>query len=1174
MPSSSQSKKRSRPTEEEEGYEPVDNEEEDDDIVEEDGVEEDDGGEYSRENDEEEEERPKKKRKAPSKKAGRFEVEVEGGEADDESNIDPTKEQAGTISRILVENFMCHDKLEMHFNRRITIINGPNGSGKSAVLTGLQTCLGAKTSETHRGSTIKDLIKTGKDWAQITIEIRNIGDDSFKHDQYGDVITVVRRIDRHASSSYKIKSTSGKVVATTFKELKLMMDQFNIQIDNPTAVMTQDVSREFLATASNAKKFVFFERATQLEKMTDEYDKTNKFKWKLDSALKGKKEKLIETEKELKEYKREYEESRALEKMETEISALQTKVLCAIVKEKRNEYRRFDEKVRQEEPKVRKLEERQNSEQGGQDELKRQIDEQLKEIEAIKVEVEKLKDEVGGIDKQIIEIGRRRTPFVAEEQEYKQRIERAKGQIKKTEKEIGELREKSKIDRSAERQKIESKLESLREEAAKFKQRKEDLDKDIDLHEQQVRKSTATLKDMRETKDGYENQMKRFQDSAANLERQKKDKMEFFSRIPLKAILHEIQQQRSKFHKVPIGPIGLLITVKDLKWAPAIEWALKNDIQNFICHDTHDQKLLANIVKYVNSKGSNHQGHTPTIFVQNFSDTVYDVSRARPSKDFTTIMDMVDLDEHSITSQPVRYGDMESLRATVFNVLINQSRIESTVLIESMEEARKTMFPRPPPGADNCFTIDGSRLFMRGGAENYLGAKQTFSKLWSANKDEQIRQLKAQADEVKQKLESVKEEGRQLTTDHRELQNKLINMTKGQSKLKTEINGVERKIRDVESELRAEDQSESAINIESAIDELKRSIEEKTEQIKEFEGIIENAQMAMEKLTVEENTRKDERQKKINEQKKQTESMKQKGKDYEKTMKELAQMKLRDQEGTKMLAQAKNTLALLREKLEECRHAKEEAESSIEGTEYVEVGDQSSEALAREQERIKKKLKEERKKFNDRSVSEIKDAYLRRQKVYDDTKNRIELSESNYKEISNALISRFNKWLKIREGFQYQTSIWFNAYLSQKGHSGSINFDNEKKELNMEIFLDSGANPHKKGAKGVEDAKSLSGGERSFSTVAFLLALWHVVESPFRALDEFDIFMDANYRMISLTTIIKEAEKRGNMQLILLTPHSVTGIQASENLKIVKLRPPERHENQRTMEEFMRAHQV
>ena len=62
---------------------------------------------------------------------------------------------AGIVHKISLENFLCHDNLEMEFNQHINFIIGRNGSGKSAILTGIVVALGQKASSTSRGSSIK-----------------------------------------------------------------------------------------------------------------------------------------------------------------------------------------------------------------------------------------------------------------------------------------------------------------------------------------------------------------------------------------------------------------------------------------------------------------------------------------------------------------------------------------------------------------------------------------------------------------------------------------------------------------------------------------------------------------------------------------------------------------------------------------------------------------------------------------------------------------------------------------------------------------------------------------------------------------------------------------------------------------------------------------------------------
>jgi hypothetical protein len=54
--------------------------------------------------------------------------------------------------------------------------------------------------------------------------------------------------------------------------------------------------------------------------------------------------------------------------------------------------------------------------------------------------------------------------------------------------------------------------------------------------------------------------------------------------------------------------------------------------------------------------------------------------------------------------------------------------------------------------------------------------------------------------------------------------------------------------------------------------------------------------------------------------------------------------------------------------------------------------------------------------------------------------------------------------------------------------------------------------------------------------VAFILALGKWTESPFRAMDEYDVFMDAVNRRIATQTLLEFALEEDGLQFVLLTP--------------------------------------
>ena len=77
----------------------------------------------------------------------------------------------------------------------------------------------------------------------------------------------------------------------------------------------------------------------------------------------------------------------------------------------------------------------------------------------------------------------------------------------------------------------------------------------------------------------------------------------------------------------------------------------------------------------------------------------------------------------------------------------------------------------------------------------------------------------------------------------------------------------------------------------------------------------------------------------------------------------------------------------------------------------------------------------------------------------------------------------------------------FSNILKLRNYKGKIEIDHNRKELMLEVA------PANDAKRPTNDAKALSGGERSYSTVAFILALWDCTGLPFYFLDEFDVFM-------------------------------------------------------------------
>ena len=116
----------------------------------------------------------------------------------------------------------------------------------------------------------------------------------FCKELYGKKVIVQRTVSASGGGSYKLKNENGKVVTEkrVKEELDRILSCFNIQVDNPIAILNQDTAKSFLFACKPDKLYQFFMRATQLDDCFDMYTEAAEEQNKAELQLKLKEEQV------------------------------------------------------------------------------------------------------------------------------------------------------------------------------------------------------------------------------------------------------------------------------------------------------------------------------------------------------------------------------------------------------------------------------------------------------------------------------------------------------------------------------------------------------------------------------------------------------------------------------------------------------------------------------------------------------------------------------------------------------------------------------------------------------------------------------------------------------------------------------------------------------------------
>ncbi|KAK9034660.1 hypothetical protein V6N11_050817 [Hibiscus sabdariffa] len=1038
---------------------------------------------------------------------------------------------AGTIRRIRLENFMCHSSLEIELGEWVNFITGQNGSGKSAILTALCIAFGSRAKETQRASKLKEFIKTGCSYATVQVDVKNEGADSFKPEIFGDTIIIERRITDSTSSTV-LKDRQGRKVASRKEDLRELVEHFNIDVENPCVIMSQDKSREFLHSGNDKDKFKFFFKATLLQQVDDLLQSILK-QLKDAYALVDELENLIRpVQLELNDLQEKIENIKRVEQISQEVQLLRKKLAWSWVYD-------VDKQLQGQRKKIETLKNRIPTCQA-------KIDSTLEKLEKLDERFSKKKVQVACLVEKTSEVRRRKDELwdafclarnekleLEEEQRRStQQIQKMLNDVRMLEEQVYDIQENHIRNTQAEESEIEEQIKKLEYAVDSVKSMLASLKDEENTLSEHLSAEMDAMKKINDDIKHHETKQQEIDRQIRELRLHQTNKVTAFGGDGVLRLIREIERHHRAFTMPPIGPVGAHVTlVNGDTWAPAVEQAIGKLLNAFIVTNSQDASALRKCAKEA------RYNYFPIV--------IHRFSRPR-----------LIIPNHSLpqTSHPTALSLLHSDNPTVFNVLVDVGRAERQVLVKDYNMGRAVAFDQRIQNVLEVFTLDGFKMFSRGSVQTVLPVKKNLriGRLCGSF-DDQIKEFESHVSNIKQDIDQSKSRKREIEKKLQDYKWKLDNKKKRRLDVERDFMVKRMKLEDAQKSY-AVDASvlpESTTNEllqeisdakmlvkkkEALLEKLKERInaaEEKARTLKlSFEdfgestkGEVEAFQKAEEELTEIEKERTNAEANKAH---------------YENVMKDKVLPQIKEAEAEYMELE-QNRKESYRKASVICPESEIEALGDLDGS--------TTEQLDAKLKKLNQRLVHESNRYSE-SIDDLRMLYqekerriLRKLQTYKAFRERLDACQ-------NALDLRRKKFQRNAALLRRELTWQFNGHLGKKGISGLINVSYDERTLSVEVKM-----PQDASSSIVRDTRGLSGGERSFSTLCFALALHDMTEAPFRAMDEFDVFMDAVSRKISLDTLVDFALAQGS-QWIFITPHDISMVKHGERIKKQQMAAP------------------
>ncbi|XP_073705060.1 structural maintenance of chromosomes protein 6-like [Garra rufa] len=1031
--------------------------------------------------------------------------------------------EVGIIESISLKNFMCHSLLgPFEFGPNINFIVGNNGSGKSAVLTALIVALGGKALTTNRGSSLKGFVKEGESSADVSITLKNRGHDAYKPEVFGKSIIIDLRISSEGIRTYKLRSETGHVVSSKKEELSFILDHFNIQVDNPVCILTQDMSKHFLHSKRESDKYKLFMKATLLGQMKEDYSYIMITKTMTEDTVEKHRETLQELKRKLQEKEESKKNLASLDEMQQTLNELNNQMAWALVAEVEREMKTMRERIAAEERSTVKYDQKVEEWEGKVQEANRTCRELQDQLEGVTVRMQQLQPQCAELKKQAqacSQVHKTAEAGLHRKKTNLRDLEKDKDQLNKR---IRELKHSISQSNSADTRARVERMNHIQTELEDLSFQDSTLAQQIDQCNQASAAAKEKLTRMSHEEQDLQRAMESKQRKLASMESGRDNRLcRFGEQMP--ALLRAIDEadRRCQFKRKPVGPLGFCIRLRNPELGLAVECCLKALMLAFCCDNHADERELQRIM-------SRHfqQGRRPQIIVSTFTNTVYDVRNGAVNHpDYPTVLQALDIEN------PV-----------VANCLIDMRGIETILLIKNAKDARRVMQCGDRPlNCREAFTREGDQVYYN----RYYSSEQDRAHYLSGDVEEEIRHLQSALHAQRTQLDCLQQEMQEVTEDerqHQTLLRKAHDDRKAGQKLSRRLKAELTELQNFE-----EPQSEDLKPLEEELEELSSRIS----VCREGFEVVRNQVLTHKKEYEEAEQLYRQQREAFNSIAEEAEPIKEQLSNSDQKLERSKHHKQHYEEKRKTHVDMIETLKRnLNEKEQELQASIAKASEIC--PERLDVR-KTAKSLDIEISRLKHKINTHQHQHGDRDT--IVRQYCEAMDNFKKVDQQVKGMEAFIRQLTKVMDTRFRVYKELRMYYSLGCKYNFNETLSQRGYFGKIIFDHKNETLSISV------QPGKSGKADLSDMRSLSGGERSFSTVCFLMSLWAIAEARFHAMDEFDVYMDMVNRRISMDMMLKIADCKRHRQFIFLTPQSMSFLSENNFIRILQLKDPDRSQS-------------